>query len=268
MNLHSVSRWLLGVVCVSGLAFSVAQADILDDIRSRGSITIAVDFTHPPYGMLNAQSEQTGTDLEIAQRIARDLGVKLNLLPVNGPNRIPFLLTGKADIVVASFSVTEERKKIIAFSRPYATEPTLILAPASQSINTLQDLSGKAVAVARGTTADLNLTSQIKAHAVSDVNITRYLDEATARTAISSGQQTLFAASMADASAVRKASPDKHLEYQLQLSEDPLAIGLRLQDTTLKQWLDNWVAKNQQNGVINDIWLRYFGRGMPAVPAS
>jgi polar amino acid transport system substrate-binding protein len=236
-----------------------ASADTLSDIKQRGSIVVGVDFTHPPYGMYDQNALQTGTDYDIAKLIAQDLGVKLQLVPVNGPNRVPFLLTNKLDIVIASFTITDDRKKVISFSRPYATEPTLILAPGKDSIKTIADLSGKTVAVARGNTADLELESLIKEKDVKDVNIVRYLDEATARTAVSSGQQSIYAAALADALAVKQASPSSHFEFQFQMSEDPLGIGLRKDDIALQQWLDNWVKGNLQNGKLNAIWVKYFG---------
>jgi polar amino acid transport system substrate-binding protein len=234
-------------------------ADTLKTIKDRGTIVVAIDFTHPPYGMLNTKAEQTGTDFDIAKLIASDLGVKLQVLPVNGPNRIPFLLTDKADIVIASFSITDDRKKVIAFTRPYATEPILILAPGKDSIKSPSDLAGKSVAVARGNTADLDLTNVIKEKDVKDVQIVRYLDEATARTAVSSGQQNIFAASLADAIAVKQASPNEHFEFQFRMSEDPLGIGVRQDDTELLTWLNDWVGKNLKNGKLNDIYLKYFG---------
>lgn len=259
MNVRKLTACvLLGASFVMNASAAFA-ADTLRTIKDRGTIVVAIDFTHPPYGMLNTKAEQTGTDFDIAKLIASDLGVKLQVLSVNGPNRIPFLLTNKADIVIASFSITDDRKKVISFTRPYATEPILILAPGKDSIKTPADLAGKSVAVARGNTADLDLINVIKEKDVKDVQIVRYLDEATARTAVSSGQQSIFAASLADAIAVRQASPNQHFELQFRMSEDPLGIGLRQDDPELLAWLNDWVGKNLKNGKLNDIYLKYFG---------
>jgi polar amino acid transport system substrate-binding protein len=238
---------------------STAYADTMSDIKSRGSINVGIDFTHPPYGMVDANATQTGTDLDIATLIAKDMGVKLNVVPVNGPNRIPFLLTGKADIVVASFTVTDDRKKVIGFSRPYATEPIFVVAPGKGTLKDLSSLSGKTVAAARGNTADLDLVAALKEKNVQDVNIVRYLDEATQRTAVSSGQQTIFVAALADALAIKQADPAANFQYQFQIAEDPLAIGFRKDDPVLQGWLDNFVKTNLDNGKLNAIWKKYFG---------
>jgi len=246
---------LTGFFLIAG----TAQADTLSDIKSRGSINVGIDFTHPPYGMVDTNAVQTGTDIDIARLVAKDMGVKLNVVPVNGPNRIPFLLTGKADIVVASFTVTDDRKKVIGFSRPYATEPIFVVAPGTGTLKDVTSLSGKTIAAARGNTADLDLVAALKQKDVKDANIVRYLDEATQRTAVSSGQQTIFVAALADALAVKQADPAANFQYQFQIAEDPLAIGLRKDDPALQAWLDTFVKTNLDNGKINAIWKKYFG---------
>jgi polar amino acid transport system substrate-binding protein len=259
--LKALSQALCGLSLVVGA--TAAHADALKDIKARGSIIIAVDFTHPPYGMLDDKSQQVGTDIEMARQLAQDMGVKLEVVPVTGPNRIPFLLTNKADIVIASVSVTEERKKVIAFSKPYATQPLVVVAQGKDSVKDVTELSGKQVAAARGTTADLRLTALVKDKDVKNVEIVRYVDESTARTAVSSGQQKIFAASLADAHAVKTANPALNFEVQFRMYEDPLAIALRRDEPELQAWLDDWVLSNLKNGKLNATYRKYFGLDLP-----
>ena len=259
-----ISRRFMLTACTA-LALTaplVAQADTLQTIKQRGQITVGIDFTHPPYGMLNDKSEQIGSDLDTAKLLADDLGVKLNIIPVTRPNRIPFLLTNKADIVIASFSVTDERKKVMSFSRAYATEAVVVMGPASAKISGPADLEGKTVADARGTTADIELTRVIKD--VPGAEIVRYVDEATARSAIVSGQQSIFGAALADANTVKAANPELHLEVKFIMARFPLAIGLRRDDPALQAWLDKWIAANLKGGKLSAIYQKYFGVPLPA----
>jgi len=140
----------------------VAAPDTLQTIRDRGRILVAIDISHPPYGMLDEKTQETGSDVETAKLLAKDLGVQLEIIPVSGANRVPFLLSKKADIVIASFSITDERKKVINYSKPYGVIPVVIAAPASEKITQASDLAGKSIAVARGTTADIELTRLVK----------------------------------------------------------------------------------------------------------
>lgn len=242
---------------------STALADTLADIKARGSVIVAVDVSHPPYGMLNDQAVETGSDIDTAKLLAEGLGVKLQIVPVSGANRVPFLLSNRVDLVIASFSITEERKKVIDYSRPYGVIPVVVAAPKDKAVKTAADLSGLDVAVARGTTADIELTKVIKA-ADSDANVVRYEDESTTNTAVATGQQEVFAAALSTAQAVAAQSPALGLEVKMELAAYPMAIGLRKNDEALKTWVDQWVGENLKNGKLNTIYETYFGQSLPA----
>ena len=96
------STLLKGAVALAAVAaMASAHADLLDDIKSAKKIRIAIDLGVPPYGMTDRQMNPTGSDVETARLLARDLGVELEIVQTTGANRIPFLQTGKADIVVS-----------------------------------------------------------------------------------------------------------------------------------------------------------------------
>ena len=84
----------------------VANADALDDIKKSGKIRIAIDLGVPPYGMTDAQMKPTGLDVEAAEMLAKDWGLKFEHVPTTGASRIPSLQTGKADLVISSLSYT------------------------------------------------------------------------------------------------------------------------------------------------------------------
>jgi polar amino acid transport system substrate-binding protein len=238
-----------------------ALADTLDTIKQRKKILIAVDIGAPPYGMLDAQAKQAGSDVEAAHLLAKDLGVELEIVPVSGPNRVPFLLTKKADIVMASFSITDERKKVINFSEPYGVVPVVVAGPAKATLKGFPDLSGKTIAVTRGTTSDQELTKGVKE--IPGVNIVRYEDDATTNTAVSTGQQDYLAAAPSVIPAVKKANPSRDLEPKFTMKAYPYGVGLRKDDVALKGWIDGWVKTNLKNGKFNEIYKRHFGMSLP-----
>lgn len=246
-----------------GALAASANADTLADIKSRGRVVVAVDLGHPPYGMLDGTAQQTGSDIETAKLLAEDLGVALEVVAVSGANRVPFLISNRVDVVIASFSITEERKKVIDYSRPYGVIPVVIAAPASMEISDAAGLAGQSIAVARGTTADIEVTRTVK-EAGSDANIVRYEDEATATTAVATGQQELFAAALSTAQALAQQNPGLDMEVKLEMAAYPMAIGLRKNDDALKAYLDEWVGTNLHNGKLNAIYEKYFGQSLPA----
>ena len=240
---------------------TVARPDTLDTIKERKKILIAVDIGAPPYGMLDAQAQQAGSDVEAARILAKDLGVELEIVPVSGPNRVPFLLTKKADIVMASFSITDERRKVIDFSEPYGVVPVVVAGPAKVAVKGFADLAGKTIAVTRGTTSDQELGKGVKD--VAGVNIVRYEDDATTNTAVSTGQQDYLAAAPSVIPAVKKANPTRDIEIKFTMKSYPYGVGLRKGDTALKAWIDGWVKTNLKNGKFNEIYKRHFGMSLP-----
>ncbi|WP_348945227.1 transporter substrate-binding domain-containing protein [Chitinibacter sp. FCG-7] len=76
--------------------------------------------SNPPFGFVDEKTRQLiGFDVEIAQAIAKKLGVKLELQATNPANRIPLLIANKVDLVAANFTITDERRKQLEFSTPY-----------------------------------------------------------------------------------------------------------------------------------------------------
>lgn len=238
-----------------------AWSDTLDTIKQRKKILIAVDIGAPPYGFLDAQANQAGSDIEAARILAKDLGVELEIVPVSGPNRVPFLLTKKADLVMASFSITDERKKVINFSEPYGVVPIVVAAPAKANIKGFADLAGKTIAVTRGTTSDQELSKGVKG--VADASIVRYEDDATTNTSVATGQQDYLAAAPSVIPAVKKANPSRDIEIKFVMKSFPYGVGLRKDDVALKGWVDAWVKTNLKNGKFNEIYKRHFGLSLP-----
>ena len=174
------STLLKGALALAAVtAMASAHADLLDDIKAAKKIRIAIDLGVPPYGMTDGQMNPTGSDVETARLLAKDLGVELEIVQTTGANRIPFLQTGKADIVISSLSVTPEREKVIDFSVPYAQILSVIAGPKTVSIKGFEDLAGKRVASTRGTTNDKLATEGAK-----DAQIVRFDDDATLITAV------------------------------------------------------------------------------------
>lgn len=130
----SICRRSLGALVFAGLAAAAlntapAQAATPDEIKSRGKLMVGVLTDYPPFGGTDAQQQPAGYDADVAALMAKSLGVKLELVPVTGPNRIPYLLTNKIDVLIATFGITAERSKQVLFSNPYSTLTIYVLAP-------------------------------------------------------------------------------------------------------------------------------------------
>ena len=125
---NMISRRLIAglALAVLSLSFAPAQADTLDNIKKAGKVRIAIDTAIPPFGMTDDRLQPTGSDVDTAQLLAKDLGVSLEIVTTTGPTRIPMLQTDKADLVVSTLSITPDRAKVIDFSIPYADHPSVV----------------------------------------------------------------------------------------------------------------------------------------------
>lgn len=258
----ALTRRGFATAILAGVSFPAMAAGKLDQIRSRGSIIVGIDFSHPPFGSINDKNEKVGSDLDTAEILAKDLGVRLETVNVSGPNRIPFLLSNKIDVAVATMSVTADRRKVIDFSAPYGVVPLNISAPAKDAVSGPTDLAGKSIAVASGVTADIELVRVTRG--VPNVSIIRYADEATVKTAILTGQQQYLASTLSDLAVIKQQNPSLDLELKFTMKTYPMAIGVRKGEPDLVAWLDGWVQKNIENGRLNTIFVKYYGQPLPA----
>lgn len=260
MKFVSRRTFALGTLALAlgGSALNAA-ADTLKDIQARKKLLVAIDLSVPPYGMTDAKMEPMGADVDVARALARDMGVPLEIVQVSGPNRIPFLMTGKADLVISSFAVTPERAKVVAFSSPYSVNQLVIGAGKGTAIARLDDLKGKRVAVVRGNLQDLVLTKQ----APKEATLVRYEDDATANTALIAGQVDAIATPSFTVQTLAQKNPAKNLEVKFMVSATPLAIGMRKNDAELLKWVNGWVEKNVANGELNKIYKQHMGINLP-----
>ena len=132
------------------------------DIVAKGELVAGVKYDVPPFGFENPQSgEIEGFDVEIAQRIADKLGVELNAIEAISDNRIPFLTDGTADIIASTMTITGDRDAEIDFSTPYYVANGRILVSKDSDIAGMDDLEGKRVCTALGSTYEGIVTEEI-----------------------------------------------------------------------------------------------------------
>jgi len=238
----------------------VAHADQLDTITAARKIRVAIDLAVPPYGLKDEKLNATGSDVETARLLARSLGLELEIVPTTGANRIPFLQTDKADIVISSMSVTPEREKVVDFSVPYAAILAVVGAPKSMTIAGPADLAGKKVIATRGTTNDQEVTKILPQGA----QIVRFDDDATSITAVVSGQADIFATAPPLLKTINEKNPAKQMEPKFTMKVNMLAIGMRKNEPRLKARLDEFVKAQLKSGELNNIYKKFHGADLPA----
>ena len=237
-----------------------ASADSLADIESRGTLRVAVPQDFPPFGSVGTDMTPQGYDIDVAKLIAQKMGVKLELTPVTSANRIPFLQTGKVDLVISSLGKNPDREKVIDFSTAYAPFYNGVFGPADVNVKDAAALAGKTIGVTRGSVEDLELTKV----APSDATIKRYEDNNGTISAFLSGQVPLVATGNVVAAAIIERNPPKRPELKFLIKDSPCYIGMNKDEPALKAKVDAIIAEAKKDGALNAIAQKWLKTDLPA----
>jgi polar amino acid transport system substrate-binding protein len=254
----------LGLTAVLPGWLSTVQAQTVDEIKKKGELTVGLLVDFPPYGTVNASNEPDGYDADVARLMAKDWGVKLKLVPVTGPNRVPFLLTNKVDLLVASLAVTPERAKQVQFSKPYAAATIVLFGSKKANVKGPADLKGMRVGVARASTQDIALT----AVAPEGTEIRRFDDDASAMQALMSGQVDVIGCSTTVAAQIAKRAPANTYEDKFVLRQQVMGVAMRQDQASLLKAVNDFVDRNRANGELSKLYQKWLGTDLPAMQGS
>ncbi len=256
------SRRLL-LTLAAGLFTLGAQAQTaLDGIHKSKTIKIAIPTDYPPYGFVGPDMAPQGLDVAVAQLIAAKLGVKAELVPVTSANRIPYLQTRKADLVISTLGKNPEREKVINFSAAYAPFYQAVFAAKSLSIKSWADLGGKTVAVTRGAMEDQELAKVAPA----TLEYKRFEDNNATIAAFAAGQTQLLATSAAVAGNLMQRNPGLNTEYKLLLKDSPCFVGVAKGEDTLLAKVNEIIVAAKAAGELEAISKKWLGRGTGELP--
>lgn len=258
----SKRNFVLGLAACSLLASTAHAQNALDDIIKAKTIRIAIPTDFPPYGFVGIDMAPQGLDIDMANLIATKMGMKVELLPVTAANRIAYLQTRKADLVISSLGKNPEREQVIAFSHAYAPFFQAVFAPASLPIKSWSDLSGKTVGVTRGAMEDQELTKVAPA----DVEIRRFEDHNATIAAFVAGQTQLVATSSSVADNMIKKNPQINAEFKLLLKESPCYVGLAKGEDTLMSKVNQIIEDAKKTGELDVLSKKWLGRAAGDLP--
>lgn len=248
------------LAAASTLAPRTAHADGLDDIAKRGTLRVAVPQDFPPFGAIGPDMKPVGYDIDTAALLAKGMGVKLELVPVTSANRIPYLTTNKADLVISSLGKNAEREKVIDFSEAYAPFYNGVFGPKDLAVSKPADLSGKTIGVTRGAVEDLELSKV----APPDVTIKRFEDNNGTISAFLSGQVQLVATGNVVAAAIVAKHPPKLPEPKFLIKNSPCFVGLNKNEPRLLAKVNAILTASKKDGSLGKISQKWLGMPLPA----
>ena len=207
----------------------------LDEIKESGTINIGVFSDKNPFGYVDENGEYQGYDIYFANRIGEDLGVKVNFVSTEAANRIEYLQTGKVDIILANFTVTDERKEEVDFALPYMN---VALGVVSRNDNVIESLDNwnpdDSIIVISGTTAETYLIANYP-----DIPLQKFDSYATAKEAFENGTSVAWANDNTEVIAFSLQNDGYTVGIPSLGSADTIAPAVTQGNTTLLDWIND-----------------------------
>ncbi|WP_382162222.1 transporter substrate-binding domain-containing protein [Hydrogenophaga sp. ANAO-22] len=244
-----------------GLGQAHAQA-ALDTVMKNKLIKIAIPTDFPPYGFVGIDLKPQGLDIDTANLIASKLGVKVELVPVTSTNRIAYLQTKKADLVISTLGKNPEREAVIDFTVAYSPFFQAVFAAKSMKVTSFADLAGKSVAVTRGAIEDQELSKVAPPAA----DIKRFEDNNATVSAFVSGQTQLIATGASVAGNMMARNPQLGAEYKLLLKDSPNFIGVAKGEDALRLKVNEILANAKKAGDLDTLAKKWLGRPAGNLP--
>jgi polar amino acid transport system substrate-binding protein len=242
-----------------GAFTSTAHADALDTIQKSGVVRIGVFMDYPPFGSIGPDMKPQGYDIDMADYLGRALKAKVELVAITGENRMAYLATHKADMLL-SVGQTPEREKILDFSRPYAPYYLAVFGPKSLPVKSAADLAGKTISVARGTLEDLSVSKV----APPSATIKRFDDPNGAISAFLSGQAQLMVVGNDVGATIIARNPPIQPEQKFELFSSPDHVGLNKNEPRLLKEVDAAIVQAKKDGTLNTLSTKWLKAPYPA----
>ena len=206
----------------------------LDEIRESGTVNIGVFSDKNPFGYVDENGEYQGYDVYFGNRIGQDLGVKVNYVSTEAANRVENLETGKVDIILANFTVTEERAEKVDFALPYMNVALGVVSPDSKVITDLSQIGPEEeVIVISGTTAETYLIENNP-----EIKLQKYDTYANAKNALENGNAVAWANDNTEVIAFALQNPGYTVGIPSLGSQDTIAPAVTKGNETLLNWIN------------------------------
>jgi glutamate transport system substrate-binding protein len=239
-----------------------AEGSTMAELSEAGTITIGTKFDQPLFGLVGPDGTPVGFDVEIGKIIAAKLGIeadKIKWEETVSANREPFIENGQVDIVIATYTINDERKEVISFAGPYyeAGQSILTLAD-NEDIESEDDLVGQPVCSVSGSTPADNL-AELGAEVVLTDTYANCLEPLRTGQVVAVSTDNVILAGLA---------AQNEGEFQVvgePFTKEPYGIGLAKDDTDFRDWINDVLEESYEDGSYEQAWEDTAGAVLPFV---
>jgi L-cystine transport system substrate-binding protein len=256
---------LAASLLLAGVALSAGAADLLDTVKARGTLRIALEGTYPPFNFKDKQSsELSGFDVDVAKLLAAKLGVKAEFVTSEWSGILAGLSAGKYDVIVNQVGITPKRQETFDFSDPYTISSAQLIVKKDEKRNfsSLDDLKGKKLGVGQGTNYEEKAKSVAGVDVKSYPGAPEYLQDLVAGRVDAALNDSLMVSYLVKTSAlpIKAGSPVGEVSK--------MGIPFQKGNPEFKAALNKALAAAIQDGSFNKISVKWFGIDVSKPPVA
>jgi len=235
------------------------ERSTLDKILDKGVLKVGIMLDFPPLGYYDDNGKPAGQSVDIANKIAEMLGVKLEIIETPGPSRISALLTGEVDVAISSLSITPARALAVSFTRPYYGDTSWIITKKDSVINNFEDIAGKKIGTIKGTTPEISIMEVVK-NWENKPEFVAYSSNADALMALRQGKVDALAEAKVWFGQINSMFPDQYKLVGPPFYKELCGAAVRREDQEFLNWLNTalWTMTVLTQDM-NDLNKKYFG---------
>lgn len=243
-----------------------ANPSSVEAIKKRDKLRVAVFGDLSPYGYIDSEGANQGYDIYLAKRLAKDLlgdENKVEFVVVNAEERVEILKSNKADIVLANFTKTPEREKVVDFANPYMKVAIGVVSPKSALVSDVDELKGKELIVNKGTTAETYFAKEYP-----DIKLEKYDSKSQQFQALTDGRGAALADDNTYLYAWVKENPDFEVGIKEIGDVSTINPAVKKGNTSLLDWLNDDLEKLGKENFFHEAYdatlKDYFGEDINA----
>jgi polar amino acid transport system substrate-binding protein len=260
-----MKRFVLAALCLAALHTSAQAADgSLAAVKQKGKLVLGLDDSFPPMGFRNDDNQIVGYDVDLAREVAKRLGVQLVLQPIDWNAKEQELNTGKIDCIWNGFTITDERKKAMAFTKPYLKNAQVVVVKKGSGHSSLASLKGKKVGLQAGSSAAGALEGA-KEFRASLAEVVEFKDNLTALMDLDVRGVDAVVMDLILANDNIKRSGKPYVVLQETLAPEVFGVGFRRNDLALRDAVQGALEAMAKDGALARITTQWFGSDISVV---
>jgi polar amino acid transport system substrate-binding protein len=260
-----MKRILLSALCLAAFHSTAFAADpSLEAVKKKGQLVLGLDDSFPPMGFRNEDNQIVGYDIDLAKEVASRLGLKLVPQAIDWNAKEQELNTGKIDCIWNGFTITEERKKAMAFTKPYLRNAQVVVVKKGSGYSTLASLKGKKVGLQAGSSAGEALAGA-KDFRASLAQVVEFKDNLTALMDLEARGVDAVVMDLILAQDNIKRSGKSYTVLAESLAPEVFGVGFRKADLALRDAVQGSLEAMAKDGTLAKVTTKWFGTDISVV---